>query len=425
MVSVSTEYERAKNFNTDYLLAKTEEHFEKKNLAKLTRDMKTELSGGNILEAQQRMVDYKRIALPQSKGIDPFTDRDSMRSAFEKSAEPIFKLPGAAGNFLNDLFVRDAFVTLLGPEKRGKTWLLIELSIWARRSGLNVAFFAAGDMTLPQMQIRYGVRFTARSHKPKYCGSILVPTLDCWYNQDGSCELAQRTGDKSIIKDIESKELFTYEEAKGHLPCTYCLRNKDSGDYRGAAWQRLRPPVKPLEWGQAADRGEKLARQWGKKSRFKLSAYANGTLSVSEMKRQLHRWYDEDGFVADVVISDYMDLKIPSSNSRQDGFRHQTNEIWAESRGLSQEMHCLLLSASQSDADSFYAKYIGMKNFSEDKRKFSHVTGTITMNQLPEEKKRGIMRLGTLAVREDEFDERRSVTILQSLASGRPLLASF
>ena len=377
-----------------------------------------------IFAAQEEFLNYKRISLPQSKGIDPFTDREGMRLAFEHAADPIFKLPGAAGNFLNDLFVRDGFVTLLGPEKVGKTWFMIEVSIWARRAGLNVAFFSAGDMTAPQMQIRYGVRFTGRSHKHKYCGELQVPCLDCWHNQDDSCDSTDRKGSFSIVKDKEKGILQEFDEADDHIVCTHCLKNPSAEyQFKGSSWFEVRPPVKPLLWNEAANMGERLHRRWGKKSKLLLSAYSNNSLTMREIRHQLNLWEDEQGFIPDVIIVDYMDLIVPDVEKSQE--RDNINRIWANMRGLSQDKHCLVFSASQSDADSYYTKWISMKNFSNDKRKFSHVTGMITLNKLPEEKRRGIMRLGQLAVREDEFDEKKYVTILQSLAMGKAILDSF
>lgn len=424
LVGLNSEYERADQFNSQYLLDQAEKYFEGRNLAKKIESVKLGLSRGDVTAAQQEFMDYKRVSLPQSQGIDPFTDREGMRKAFEYASEPLFKLPGAVGDFLNDLFVRDAFVTLLGPEKRGKTWMLIELSMWARRAGRNVAFFSAGDMTVPQLQLRYGVRFTGRSHKHRYCGELIVPTLDCWYNQDDSCDCPERAGTFGIMRDKEKGVLLSFEEAKDHVVCTHCLKNREPEyKFKGSSWFTVRPPVSPLTWNEAAKAGERLNTRWGKKSRMKLAAYSNGNLSVREMKHQLNLWEDEDGFIPDIIINDYMDLVVPDQSTSE--VRHSINRIWADTRGLSQDRHCLVISASQSDAASYYSKWISLKNFSEDKRKFSHVTGTVTLNQLPDEKTRKIMRLGQLAVREDEFDEKKYVTILQSLAQGKPILDSY
>lgn len=424
LVSLNQEYERAELFNVAVLLDQAERHFEGKNLARKSESIKQALSRGDVKAAQQELKDYKSITLPQSQGVDPFTNRESMESAFNYATEPLFKVPGAAGKFLNDLFVRDAFVTLLGPEKRGKTWLLIELSILARRAGRNVAFFSAGDMTLPQMSIRFGIRFAGRSHKQRYCGELKVPVLDCWHNQDDSCNCSDRMGTFGILKDKEKGILKTFEEAKDHVPCTHCLDHYEPEyKFKGSSWFGIRPPVLPLTWNDAIKAGERLNRRWGKKARMQLIAYSNGSLTISEIRRQLHIWKEEIGFVPDVIITDYMDILDAEKN--KDQYRQSINTIWAEMRALSQDTHSLCLSASQSDAASYYAKWITLKNFSEDKRKFSHVTGTVTLNQTTDEKVRGVMRLGQLAVREDDYSEKDYVTILQSLAQGKAILDSF
>lgn len=420
LASISEEYERAESFNFRVLLDQTEMYFEGRNLKIKADNIKLSLSKGDVRAAQQEVLEYSRIALPESKGVNPFTDREAMGAAFEEAAEPLFKVPGAAGKFLNDLFIPEGFVTLLGPEKRGKTWMLIELSIWARRAGCNVAFFCAGDMTLPQMQVRYGIRFTGRSNKPKYCGELKVPCLDCYHNQDDSCESPKRTGSTKVMN--EDNELIAWEEAEDHTPCTHCKGEPDSA-FKPSSWYSTRGKVKVLDGASASQAAEILDKRWGRKSRLLISAHQNFTLSVAGMRHQLRQWKEESNFIPQVIITDYMDLLV--GDGMQKDFRHSINQIWGEYRGLMQEYHALGISASQSDAASYYAKWLSLKNFSDDKRKFSHVTGMITLNQLPEEKRRGVMRLGQLAVREDAYDEKNFVTILQSLAQGKPLLRSY
>ena len=77
------------------------------------------------------------------------------------------------------------------------------------------------------------------------------------------------------------------------------------------------------------------------------------------------------------------------------------------------------------DAKSSEARVIQRRHFSEDKRKYSHVTAMATLNQDAAEKKAGILRVGLLMVREGECDERRTTSVLQSLQIGRPVIASF
>jgi len=94
-------------------------------------------------------------------------------------------------------------------------------------------------------------------------------------------------------------------------------------------------------------------------------------------------------------------------------------------RGLSQERHCLMVTATQASARAYGKDLIDMSDYSEDKRKYAHVTAMIGLNQTPDEKKVGIMRINMIVQREGEFFSERTVKIAQDLRIGRPLLFSF
>jgi hypothetical protein len=108
-------------------------------------------------------------------------------------------------------------------------------------------------------------------------------------------------------------------------------------------------------------------------------------------------------------------------------FRHRQDAIWKGLRGISQERHALMVTATQADANSYKQSKLNLSNFSEDKRKFGHVTAMWGLNQDPggREKQLGIMRINELVVREGLFNSQNDVVILQDLRSGRPFLESF
>jgi hypothetical protein len=60
----------------------------------------------------------------------------------------------------------------------------------------------------------------------------------------------------------------------------------------------------------------------------------------------------------------------------------------------------------------------------EDIRKIAHVDAMFSLNQVAEEKKSGIMRLGVVAHRWKDFNELEHVTVLQQLQTGQVLLDS-
>jgi hypothetical protein len=63
-------------------------------------------------------------------------------------------------------------------------------------------------------------------------------------------------------------------------------------------------------------------------------------------------------------------------------------------------------------------------NFSEDKRKFAHVTGFFGLNATVEEKKLGITRLNWLVLREEDFIETQCCYTAGCLAIASPFIKS-
>ncbi len=106
-------------------------------------------------------------------------------------------------------------------------------------------------------------------------------------------------------------------------------------------------------------------------------------------------------------------------------------EIWKNLRNLSQEkrdgVQPLVITATQADANSYEQDLLTLKNYSEDKRKFAHVTAFFGMNQSPDgrEKKLGVMRYNKLVVREGEQDIHDVVCVLHNFKRGLPYLTSY
>lgn len=155
-----------------------------------------------------------------------------------------------------------------------------------------------------------------------------------------------------------------------------------------------------------------------------MSTHANGTLSFGSINTILDKWEDADGFVADVILSDYMDIMASSSISKD--FRHQENQKWKDARKLSQTarqgvLPCFI-SPTQADAGAYKSYRLQLDNYSEDKRKYAHVTAMYGLNQDPlgREKRLGILRINEIIIREGEYSNDNEITLLQNLRKGRP-----
>jgi hypothetical protein len=369
---------------------------------------------------------FRQPAIETNNVINPFYEPLKIKQAFEQKAEPLIKFPRALGQFWNDQFVRGGFVALLGPEKRGKTFMLLELGIRALSSGSNVIFFQAGDMSEKEQLRRMGIYFAKRSDKEKYCQGMYIPVIDCMLNQNDTCDHNDRECDFGLFEELPEKDfskitldkmIEKYKEYPDYRPCRNCKHIKPT------PWIEWRDPVPVLTWKYAYKRIKKFRKRH--KKQFKLATYANDTLNTSMIDRQLDM-LERDGFVPDVCIIDYADIMGPEIvRGMQMDFRNQQNQRWKNLRRLSQERHMLVITATQADAASYEQDTLNRSNFSEDKRKYAHVTAMYGLNQTEIEKEIGLIRLNELVIRDGDFSSKNQCKVLQRLQMGRPFLGSY
>lgn len=434
LADLSDDYARSKKFNVPYLVDQTRNFLNEQNIDSFIEDIQSELQAGNLEAAKNLIYNFRDLANVEGDVLD-FSDRDQVKKAvieaFKTQSQKVVRYARQLGAFLNDELVRGGFVAFMGPEKRGKTFLLLDIATKAAMQGSCVAFFQAGDMTRSQQVIRIGVHFSKKSNKKKFCGIQYEPVRDCIKNQLDTCDLEERESDFGIfddmteeeVKQLTQKDLIEAYEAKENRRYRSCHNcDKYWSNKWGAPWLKKVNVKGPLTKKEAYNSIDRYLMKHNR--RFKLATYPTQTLTVNEIYAQLDSWEKTDGFVPDVIIVDYVD--IMASEIKGD-VRHQENDKWAKLRGLSQSKHALVVTGTQSDANSYTKDTINASNFSEDKRKFAHVTAFYGMNQdtRGREKKIGIMRLNKIVVREDEFIVNDFVYVLQNLKRGQPCLSSY
>lgn len=419
--SLSSEYEKTEGSSVKYLLSQAGEYFKKRYLLSLSKQIGACLSDGETQEAENLFVSYKLVGGTELHGRDlNKLDGGDLIDMFEQVQTPLFTLPGKLGWKLDSEFSRDSFFAILGPEKRGKTWWLNEIAIRAVKARCNVALFQIGDMSEAQIMVRMSIRLAGRSNKARYCVEHETPVPDCLLNQLGRCPKEKKGRSLgSEIDRLKLKEMFLSGKHSDHVPCHKC--DKSDG-FKGSLWYAMKPEAKPLT-GRDAFRAWQTFKSRTKGRSFYLSVHPSDSLSVTELKGVLNRWEASDGFIPDVVVIDYADNLAPED--RKADFRHQQHRTWQLLRGLSQEKHCLVVTATQANAASYDQQTLAMKHFSEDKRKYAEVTAMIGLNQNQDEKVSGLMRINLIVQREGEFYSKETVKVAQDLRIGRPLLFSF
>jgi hypothetical protein len=430
--AVSDDYERGEQFNSAYLYDQTVKFFRERELAQHNERVSDLIERGQLADAEALASAFRPRSWATTRGLDLGTEAGyaAVRAAFEQASEPILRYPGALGAMLNRHLIRGGFISLEGPEKRGKTFWLTDIAFRGLRQKCNVAFFQAGDLTESQYLRRMAVHLARCSDDPEYSRAHWRPVGDCARNQFDLCRRSDRNCDRGIYdrSDYEAfkedpnefQQLSELVELAGasldYAPCA----SATCDERWPVVWMESVLEREPLSGERAAGVVRAFFERY--RRRFRLATYPNGTLTTDEMRACLDEW-ERDGFVPDIVATDYAD--IMSAPDRE--YRHRQNAIWMGLRGISQERHALVVTGTQTDAASYRSELLGMGNFTEDKRKRGHVTASFGLNQDPHgrEKALGIMRINTIVAREGDFNPTRVVTVLQDLASGRPFVGSF
>lgn len=362
---------RAKQVNPEFVIDQAGQHFNEVLLTRLRDEIDGDISVGKPDDALKRMANFRKLEIGLGSYVDVFQDTAALSEAVEAgaNAESLVKYPGALGEFYGAALARENFVAILAPMKRGKTWQTVDLAHRAVMQRRRVAYFQVGDLTRNQQLARIAIRTLGRPLRAKkYRYPVAVEK------------------DRPVWEEREVTDTIAGAEAARRMQKWYAEKVKSTESY------------------------------------LRLSVHANSALSMEGMAGILDDW-DRDGWTPDIVVIDYADiLAAPQGYSEsRDGVNHN----WKAMRRLSQERHCLVVTATQANAKSFNEKDLDMGHFSEDNRKFAHVTGMLGLNQTAAEKKDGLMRYNWLVLREEEFHIRDFVKVVPCLAIGNPCVRSF
>jgi hypothetical protein len=365
---------KKKDVNPEYVLDLAKEYFDRVRLEALKEDIGGLLADGDVAEAWKRVNGLRPVEVGLGSAVNPLADQSAVRRALEERSDPLITYPGALGAFFGDALEREGFISATGPEKRGKSTLLFDMAWQAALQGRKVAIFQLGDLSQGQFLRRMYSRVCGRPYR-------------------------------ATDRPVRIPNYLGPPTAQGALPD---VRHDEK------EWK------KPLSPEFAAKRAKKLLKRLGPEP-VRLSTHPARSLSVAGMTGILDNW-ERDGWKADVVVIDYADLFAPMNGKAET--RDQINETWIGLSGVRLAKHCLIVTATQSDAGSSDADIITMKNFSEDKRKWSHVTGGIGINQTDDEKAAGVYRLNWVVGREWEYSTTTVVYTAGCMALQSPFMFS-
>lgn len=376
--SLSGQYNaQKKQSNSEYVIDVAGRLFNRVAVDALATSLQADIAANKVTRALKRLEQFAHVDVGKSSGVNVLTDAEAIKRAFERKADPLVVYEGALGTFFRDALERDALIAFMGPEKRGKTFWLIDIAWRAMLQGRRVALIEVGDMSEGQIMLRLMTRALERP-------------------------LRRTAPDKPVL----------YPAFLDHPPeSKTCNVEHDERTF-----------ADDVSWERAFKRCQKIIKAVGTGDNLRLACYPNSTLTAQGVDSLIQTWERQGWGPPDVVVIDYADVLAPPSGSADT--RDQINQTWKALRALSQRYHCLVVTATQSDADSYSTETMDMGNFSEDKRKNAHVTGMVGINQTVEEKKRGLQRLNWLVLRESEFTSTDVVHVAGCLAIANPAIHS-
>lgn len=373
--SLSSDYKGlSKEMNENFIIDLAAKHFNEVKMEKEVDLIQSHLLEGDVENAELRLRSFKPFSFSTASMIEVITDKKAWLNSVRNSENDVLiQYGGAAGEFFGPHLQRDGFVSFMGPEKRGKSYWLIDMA-W-RSAVLNkrrTLLYSVGDMSERQMMRRIIAR---AANRPLGKGEIYRP--------------------RSMRKE---------------------------GNEGWSVKSRIKRYPSPITIAEMKKAMEKIKiRSAHSSSLLKMRCTPNSTTKVSDIETDIDELI-RDGWMPDVVVIDYADILAPErsyGDSRQD-----IDGIWKALRRISQKYHMLVVTATQTNAISYDAKTITKRHFSEDKRKLAHVTGMIGINQTDEEKRKEIYRLNWVLLREGIYYESRCVTVAGNLAISNPSIIS-
>ena len=277
--------------------------FARRSAEILIEQAENSLATGNVDRAVQLLENYTPPRQIQHNEVDIF-GKEVIEGVFQQQ-EPLFTYNGELGAMLNPFMKRSSFVAILAPEKRGKSWFLIEFAMKALKAGHKVLFIEAGDMSTNQLMTRF---FTYITGRPIGKTRAIVPMWDCELSRKGQCgkmwyqhsPAQYKEGDGLTHTDI-------YEN--GYRPCSACAERGEWFPARGLAVVQRVKPLTRENIEKLAIYGDEILGRYG--GDLKVFTYPANTLRVSDIAELMRELDEQRGWQPDVVVIDYADILAP------------------------------------------------------------------------------------------------------------------
>ncbi len=398
--NISERYQQEGGINTDYLIDVATKYFRKRELEIRHQNIGILLQQDNVNEAEAELEAYRKVGRRLSGWVDPFAEKEIIE-VFESMEQTFLTFPGQLGDFMGNL-QREWLVAIMAPFKRGKTWFLQEFAIMAALLEWKVAVFYL-EGTPISLKERIYKRITSGY---KRGGQVTFPVFDCIHNQTGECELPYRTNQLALYD--EQGRIPRYNPELEYKICTAC-RNRTQ-DYHIATWyEQIERP--PFDYVEVRKMQNVLDRNlW-------IKPYPRFSANTSHIRRDLDNLEHREDFIPDIIVIDYAGILLPE-DARITGV-DRVDETWKSLGRLAGERRAQVVTASQVTRQAMEKAKVKGSETAQWIGILAHVDAMYSMNQTPDEKRRGVMRIGKIAHRHQDFDTDQDCYVLQALDLGQ------
>jgi len=414
--SLSEKYESFEGqINDQYLTDKAIQYIKKRKLKLTSEKVSSYLELDMVDAAEDEFSSYKKVIAETASWVNPF-EKEYVKKIFSEYNDEkyhLFKLPGALGE-VTGWFERENLIGIIAPMKRYKSWILEEIAIQGILEKRKVVLFSL-EMSARKISQRIYRRLTGLAKKET--GNYLYPVFDCLENQDGSCSKQIRKNKSSLVKSLD-EELPKWQPELEYEACSLC---RGTRDFRLGFWWMNRR-VEKIKYSTTKPIIDALVKMYG--DNFRIFSYPAFSANFSRMKRDLEKLEVVEGFHGDILLYDYAEIFGDESGDNGDE-RSKIDKRWKMLKGQGDEKHACVVTVSQTgEKKSLDKKILQQSDAAGDVRKNAHVDKMYTINQTPEEKRRGVFRFGVVADRDEGFDSLSSCYVLQQLDVGQIALDS-
>ena len=421
LISLSRDFASdGEKFNVDYYFNLAADYFTQRETEILFDEGNKLLTLGRIGDAKNLIDASKSVKIGLTGSFRPFDSHEIKIFESEGRGNRLFTFPGHVGRLFGN-FQRSWFVSVVAPEKRGKSWWLLEIAFQALVQGLKVFIFSF-EMNKHVLKNRIYKRLCALPDRDALDeinekGYLVYPVFDCRLNQLNKCNLAKRLSSFGLYT---SSERPVYNLNMKYKPCVYC-RTRYPERYQPAYWFKGdRSKNKLMTTKRIKSKVDDFIEMFG--DNLVVQSYPAFSANSNDIQRDLDYW-DSKGFITDVIIDDYLDIHADEPKGKFQDERGKTNVRWKMGKYMADTRCCLYVTADQATMKARKRRSVTQMDTSEDKRKDAHVDMKCAINQMPKENIDDVMRLSVLFNRHRKVLS-KEVMVLQKLSIAQPMLDS-